>query len=510
MTDTLQNPFRSGMLMEHPADACILVIFGGTGDLAQRKLFPSLAHLVREGRLSEQTQFLCVSRKDLDQNVFRDEVLKNARALAPGSIPDEEFAAKFANRIFTVTDAAENGKFDKLRWRLGEMAGAGGPKNHLIYLSIPPTGYAPTIAALGAVGLANPEAGAWSRIIIEKPFGRDFDSAEALNSSAAAVFREEQIYRIDHYLGKETVQNILVLRLANTLFEPIWNHHYVDHIAITASEALGVEERAQYYEESGALRDMIQNHLMQILAMVAMERPASLAAEAIRDEKRKVLESVRPFTEQDVPNVAVRAQYAAGAVAGKAVVGYLSENGVKPNSRTETYAALKLHIDNWRWSGVPFYLRTGKRLAKRVTEVAIVFRKVPHMVFAQSPVDRLEQNVLAIRIQPNEGISLKFEAKLPGHALHVRPVEMDFRYGTSFGGRLSDAYERLLLDAMIGDQTLFARRDSVEEGWRIVQPVLNAWANDNNDPLPQYVAGSWGPSEADVLLAAQNHRWRKL
>ncbi|MBK6765583.1 MAG: glucose-6-phosphate dehydrogenase [bacterium] len=510
MSDSTANPFRSGMLMEHPADPCVLIIFGGTGDLAQRKLFPSLAHLVREGRLSEQTQFLCVSRKPLDEHGFRAEVIANARQLAPDSIPDETFAQKFSARIFTVTDAGEGGRFDRLKTRLTELASSGGPRNHLIYLSIPPTGYAPTIAALGAVGLSASDAGAWSRIIIEKPFGRDYASAEALNSAAAAVFKEEQIYRIDHYLGKETVQNILVLRLANTLFEPIWNHHYVDHVAITAAEALGVEERAQYYEESGALRDMIQNHLMQILAMIAMERPASLAAEAIRDEKRKVLESVRPFTEQDVPNIAVRAQYAAGAVAGKAVPGYLEEQGVKPNSRTETYAALKLHIDNWRWSGVPFYLRTGKRMPKRVTEVAIVFRKVPHMVFAQSPVDRLEQNVLAIRIQPNEGISLKFEAKLPGHALHVRPVEMDFRYGSSFGGRLSDAYERLLLDAMIGDQTLFARRDSVEEGWRIVQPVLNAWAHDANDALPQYVAGSWGPSEADVLLAARNHRWRKL
>jgi len=506
----MSNPFRAGMLMEHPADPCVLIIFGGTGDLAQRKLFPSLAHLVSEGRVSEQTQFLCVSRKDSDQGAFRAEVIDNAKKLAPASMPNDEFARKFADRMFLVTDSGEGGRFDKLRSRLGEMAGAGGPRNHLFYLSIPPTGYAPTIAALGAVGLANPEAGAWSRIIIEKPFGRDFASAEALNSAAAAVFREEQIYRIDHYLGKETVQNILVLRLANTLFEPIWNHHYVDHVAITAAEILGVEERAQYYEESGALRDMIQNHLMQILAMIAMERPSSLAPEAIRDEKRKVLECVRPIHPEEVAQSAVRAQYSAGAVAGKAVQGYLQESGVNPNSRTETYAALKLHIDNWRWSGVPFYLRTGKRLAKRVTEVAIVFRNVPHQVFSQSPVDRLEQNVLAIRIQPNEGISLKFEAKLPGHALHVRPVEMDFRYGTSFGGRLSDAYERLLLDAMIGDQTLFARRDSVEEGWRIVQPVLDNWAQDSNDLLPQYVAGSWGPAEADLLLAARQHRWRKL
>ena len=510
MSDTKTNPFRSGMLMEHPADPCVLIILGATGDLAQRKLFPSLAHLVREGRMSEQTQFLAVSRKEMNLDEFRTEVIENAKKLAPGSIPDDEFARRFAERIFVVEDSAKDGKYDKLRWRLGEMEGAGGPRNHLMYLSIPPTAYESNIAALGAVGMAEPEPGAWSRIIIEKPFGRDFESAEALNSAAAAVFREDQIYRIDHYLGKETVQNILVLRLANTLFEPIWNLRYVDHVAITAAEALGVEERAQYYEESGALRDMIQNHLMQILAMVAMERPASLSPEAIRDEKRKVLESVRPIREKDVPNIAVRAQYSAGAVAGAPVAGYLDEHGVNPNSRSETYAALKLNIVNWRWSGVPFYLRTGKRLAKRATEVAIVFKKVPHMVFDQSPVDRLEQNVLAIRIQPNEGISLKFEAKLPGYALHVRPVDMDFRYGSSFSGRLSDAYERLLLDAMIGDQTLFARRDAVEEGWRIVQPVLDAWANDTSDPLPQYVAGSWGPSEADVLLAAEDHRWRKL
>ncbi|MCB9357538.1 MAG: glucose-6-phosphate dehydrogenase [Calditrichaeota bacterium] len=504
------NPFRSGMLSERPADPCVLVIFGATGDLAQRKLFPSLAHLLREGRISEQTQFLAVSRSEIDQEEFRQTVLSNARKLAPQSVPDDEFARRFADKISTVFDDGADGKFDKLRWRLGEISGAGGPHNYLIYLSIPPTAYAPTISRLGAVGLATPEAGAWSRIIIEKPFGRDYDSAEALNSAAAAVFREEQIYRIDHYLGKETVQNILVLRLANTLFEPIWNLRYVDHVQITAAESLGVEERAQYYEESGALRDMIQNHLMQILSMIAMERPASLAPEAIRDEKKKVLEAVRPIQPRDVANVAVRAQYSAGAVAGKTVPGYLEDNGVKKNSRTETFAALKLHIDNWRWSGVPFYLRTGKRLAKRATEVAIVFRKVPLMVFSQSPVDRLEQNVLTIRIQPNEGISLKFEAKLPGHALHVRPVEMDFRYGTTFGERLSDAYERLLLDAMIGDQTLFARRDSVEEGWRIVQPILDVWAEEAGEPLPQYVAGSWGPTEADVMLAREDHRWRKL
>jgi glucose-6-phosphate 1-dehydrogenase len=499
------NPFREGMLADSPADPCALIIFGGTGDLARRKLFPCLMHLAREGRLSDKTVFLCVSRRPLDQTSFRNDVIESARKFAPGSVPDEEFAKSFAARIFTVSDDTS---FVNLSKQLADLASLGGPRNHLFYLSIPPTGYAPTIHGLGQAGLANPQTGAWSRIIIEKPFGRDLKSARELNRAAAEVFQEEQIYRIDHYLGKETVQNILVLRLANTLFEPVWNHHYVDHVQITAAEALGVEERAQYYEESGALRDMIQNHLLQILAMIAMERPASLAAEAIRDEKRKVLEAVRPL--EDVSSLVVRAHYAAGAVTGKAVPGYLEENGVSKNSRTETFAALKLHIDNWRWTGVPFYLRTGKRLPKRVTEVAIVFRKVPHTVFAQSPVDKLDQNVLAIRIQPNEGISLKFEAKLPGHALHVRPVDMDFRYGTSFGGRISDAYERLMLDAMIGDQTLFARRDSVEEGWRIVQPVLDYWCSDKSEPLPQYVAGSWGPAEADAMLAADGRRWRKL
>jgi glucose-6-phosphate 1-dehydrogenase len=511
MTPNPENPFREGLQAEQPAEPCIIVIFGATGDLAQRKLFPALLHLAREGQLASQTVMLAVSRGKLELSKFRKMVIASAKAFAPASIADDESAANFAERIFVHSeDTTGEGPFVDLQDHLRTLAEEHSTRGNLLYyLSIPPTGYEPLIQKLGAGGMARFASDAWTRIVIEKPFGRDLESAQRLQAALDKVFAEEQIYRIDHYLGKETVQNILVLRLANLMFEPLWNFKYIDHVQITAAESLGVEDRAAYYDRFGALRDMIQNHLLQILAMIAMEPPATLSAEAIRDEKNKVFRAVRRFDKETLTASAVRGQYGAGAVGGQKVKAYREEPGVKNDSQTETFAALRLWIDNWRWTGVPFYLRTGKRLPKRATEVAIQFKPVPHLVFESSPLDLLEANTLSIRIQPNEGISLKFAAKLPGHAVHLRPVDMEFRYGTSFGGRISDAYERLLLDAMNGDQTLFTRGDSVIEGWNIVEPVLHAWEN-NVTPLTDYPAGSWGPAEADAMIAADGRKWRKL
>ncbi|MBI5060168.1 glucose-6-phosphate dehydrogenase [candidate division KSB1 bacterium] len=512
MTNTGDNPFRAGLLQDRAADPCLIVIFGATGDLAQRKLFPALMNLARGGELARETVMIAVSRRPLDASVFRATVLDSAAKFAPDSPRDPDFLERFAHRLFVHSEELSGtNPFVTLPDKLKQIAAAHNTRdNILFYLSVPPSTYEPLVLKLGASGLARSAENGWTRIIVEKPFGRDLQTARRLNTTLAEAFDEQQIYRIDHYLGKETVQNILVLRLANALFEPLWNYRYIDHVQITAAEALGVEDRAAYYEESGALRDMIQNHLLQILAMVAMEPPATLTPEAIRDEKNKALAAIRPLTADDVRKSVVRAQYAAGAVSGRAVPEYLAEQGVNPQSRTETFTALRLWIDNWRWKGVPFYLRTGKRMPKRSTEVAIQFRDVPHMVFDDSPLNQVERNTLAIRIQPNEGISLKFNAKLPGHALHLRGVDMEFRYGTSFGGRISDAYERLLLDGMLGDPTLYARRDAVEAGWSFASPILKHWEQDIASELPQYPAGSWGPAEADILLAQDGRRWRKI
>ncbi len=512
MNSSPTNPFQSGLLSERRAAPCVVVIFGATGDLAQRKLFPALLNLLAAGDMPPETVMLAVSRKPLDEKTFRDTVLESVRNFAPDAPTEPEILAKFADKLFTHTeDFTGTGPFNTLGGVLDKLSREHGTcGNVMFYLSVPPSSYEAVVRKIGISKLASSAADSWTRIIVEKPFGRDLATARKLNQALGEVFEEEQIYRIDHYLGKETVQNILVLRLANLMLEPLWNHHYIDHVQITASEALGVEDRAAYYEESGALRDMIQNHLLQIFAMIAMEPPASLSPEAIRDEKNKALAAIRSYTPADIPKWVVRAQYAAGAVAGKAVPGYLEEKGVSQNSRTETYCSLRLSVDNWRWTGVPFYLRTGKRMPKRATEVAIQFKSVPHMVFDHSPLNYIEPNALVMRIQPNEGISLKFNAKTPGHAMNLRAVDMEFRYGASFGGRLSDAYERLLLDCMLGDPTLYARRDAVEAGWEFAQPILDFWALDRAQPVPSYSAGSWGPPEADVMIAADGRRWRRV
>jgi glucose-6-phosphate 1-dehydrogenase len=361
---------------------------------------------------------------------------------------------------------------------------------------------------LGEAQLAKAREGAWTRIIVEKPFGSDLESARALNDQLAAVFEEKQIYRIDHYLGKETVQNLLVFRFANSMFEPLWNRQYIDHIQITNAEAIGVEGRGAYYEKAGALRDMIQNHVFQVVSLIAMEPPASLSANSVRDEKFKAMRSVHPLPADQIDEVAVRGQYGPGTVLGDTVSGYRQEPNVDPNSSTATFAALKLYFDNWRWAGVPFYVRSGKRLQKHITEIAIQFKDVPHRLFMQTDAP-LEPNVLVIRIQPNEGITLRFAAKLPGQAMRIRPVNMDFRYGSSFGVKPPEAYERLLLDCMLGDSTLYARRDMVERGWEIVAPILEAWEKPAAD-FPNYEAGSWGPAASFELIERDGRRWRKV
>ncbi len=505
------NPFHEGLLSERLPDPCAIVIFGIRGDLVRRKLFPALMHLAQAGKLPEHCALIGVSRNEMSDSDLRSMLFESAQQFAPEVSHTGKFRKSCESLIFSCDEDHEHGeaftKLPALLKKLEKSHGTGG--NVLFYLSVPPSSYAPIVRSLGASGL-NHERNGWRRMIIEKPFGHDLDSARELGQIVEQVFREDQVYRIDHYMGKETVQNILVLRLANTIIEPLWNNHYIDHVQITAAESLGVERRAGYYEEAGALRDMVQNHLIQILAMIGMEPPATLAPEAVRNEKQKVIEAIRPFSDTDLATAVVRAQYAAGISEGKSVPGYRDESGVAPQSRTETFCALRMRIDNWRWQGVPFYLRTGKRLPKRMTEVAIQFKPVAHRVFQRSAADLDTPNVLAIRIQPNEGITLKFIAKLPGHAVRLRPVDMEFRYGTSFGGRISDAYERLLLDAMLGDPTLFARRDSVEESWKIITPLLQYWEQHQSKPLPHYAAGTWGPPEADLLLEEDGRAWRAL
>ena len=505
------NPFRAGLLDERSPDPCAIVIFGAGGDLAQRKLLPALMHLSEQGRSPDPCALVGVFRRPMAVEEFRRMVLDSAARFAPDLPLDADFQRKCAGRLHVCTEhPPEGAPYRELPALLSGLAASHGTRgNVLFYLSVPPSSFAPIVRGLAAAGLAQAPAGSWRRIIVEKPFGRDLASALQLEGALAEVFSEDQVYRIDHYMGKETVQNILVLRLANSVLEPQWNSHYVDHVQITAAESLGVENRAGYYEEAGALRDMLQNHLLQILALVAMEPPASLAPEAIRGEKMKVLEAVRPYDPAAIRQSVVCAQYAAGFCDGKPVPGYRDEPGVRADSRTDTFCALRLWVDNWRWQGVPFYLRTGKRLPKRITEVTLQFKRVPHMVFQTSSGDWIEPNALSIRIQPQEGISLKFVAKLPGHTLRLRSVDMEFRYGTSFGGRIGDAYERLLLDAMLGDPTLFARRDAVEQSWKIVMPILETWSG-GSAALPGYRAGTWGPAEADALLQSDGREWRSL
>ena len=504
---TAANPLRAGLRLARVPEPSVLVIFGGTGDLTSRKLMPALYDLARQRLLPAAFAVVGIGRQQLSDAEYRTQ-LHDAVASHTRSRPiDEEVWRTFAERVFYVSVRTDEG-YDELRTRLGRFdrdLGTGGGR--LFYLATPPNAYVPIVRALGRHDLARNGTG-WARIVVEKPFGRDRASAAALTSTLHEVFREEEIFRIDHYLGKETVQNLLVLRFANAIFEPVWSRQYVDHVQITVAESLGVDERAEYYDSAGAMRDVVQNHLLQLLTLVAMEPPVDFAAGAVRDEKVKVLRAVRPIGSEDVAANAVRGQYGPGFIEGAAVPGYLEGREVAPESRTETFVALRFFIDSWRWEGTPFYLRTGKRLPKRATEIAIQFRAVPHHLFATDAREGLEPNTLVVRIQPEEGISLKFGAKVPVQGIRIRSVAMDFVYGAAFLVDAPDAYETLILDALRGDGTLFTRQDEVEEQWRLVDPILEAWRTSGARP-PQYFAGSWGPGEADALMARDGRRWRQ-
>ncbi|WP_373818846.1 glucose-6-phosphate dehydrogenase [Glaesserella sp.] len=483
------------------ADNNCIVIFGASGDLTYRKLIPALYHLYKMGRLSENFSVLGVSRTDLNDESFRKKMHDSLISLEKAS---GESLEKFCEHLYYQAVNTSNAvDYAKLLPRLDELHdkyGTGG--NTLYYLSTPPSLYGIIPECLAAHGLTTEEFG-WKRIIVEKPFGYDIETAKALDIQIHRFFEEHQIYRIDHYLGKETVQNLLVLRFSNGLFEPLWNRNFIDYVEITGAESIGVEERGGYYDGSGAMRDMFQNHLLQVLAMVAMEPPAIINANSMRDEVAKVLHCLHPLNKEDLKNNLVLGQYTAGLVNGKEVKGYLQEKGVPEDSNTETYMAVRCQIDNWRWAGVPFYVRTGKCLPSRVTEVVIHFKTTPHPVFSQNAPD----NKLIIRIQPDEGISMRFGLKKPGAGFEAKEVSMDFRYADLASPSLLTAYERLLLDAMKGDATLFARTDAVHACWKYVQPILDYKAERGR--VYEYEAGTWGPSEADKLIAKHGKVWRK-
>ncbi len=501
-----ENPLRIGLRIQKAADPCAIVIFGASGDLTKRKLIPALFSLCRQNLLGAGCAIIGAARSQMTNEEFRKSMWEAIQEFSAEK-PDEMDWQSFASMLFyNQTDVKDPASFERLKELLEQMdrdrATSG---NRLFYLATPPSSYGEMVQALGIIGLNRPTEGAsWVRIIIEKPFGRDAQSARELNRQIHEVFSEDQVYRIDHYLGKETVQNIAVLRFANAVFEPLWNRNYIDHVQITAAETVGVENRGGYYEQAGALRDMIQNHMLQLLSLITMEPPVAIDALSVRDEKVKVIRAMRSLNVQDVKEIAVRGQYDRGIINGKEVPAYRKEEGVDPNSKTETFAAVVFHVQNWRWADVPFYVRSGKRLPKRVTEVAIQFKHVPHHLFTESS---LEPNWLIIRIQPDEGIAIKFGAKLPGQMIQIRPVSMDFQYGTSFGKKSPEAYERLLLDAMIGDATLYARADMVELSWDLVMPILNAWEKD--DSIPLYPSGTWGPEEAEQLIEKDGRKWRR-
>ena len=506
-----ENVLREGLRLERVPDPCIMVLFGATGDLAHRKVIPAMYHLWRTNLLPHEFVLLAIGRRDYDDAGFRDDVHASLEQYSRILPLDQDAWRSFSKRIrYQRCDFSDPGGFDALAARLDEMDEEEGTRgNRLLYLATQPSQFAEIVGQVGRVGLDHERHdGGWRRVIIEKPFGHDLDSAKRLNREVGKVFRESQVYRIDHYLGKETVRNLLVFRFGNGIFEPLWNRRYVDHIQITVAESIGIENRGAFYEDTGAVRDVLQNHLLQLVSLVAMEPPATFEANALRDEKVKVLRAIGTHPEGRAHEV-VRGQYGPGWVAGTPVSGYRQEADVDPESETETYVAAKLTIDDWRWSGVPFYVRTGKRLPKRSTEIAIQFRSVPHHLFRDTSADP-DANLLAMRIQPDEGIMLRFGAKVPGLGLDVRSVTMDFTYGSAFNVDSPDAYETLILDALQGDASLFTRADEVEEAWGIVDPFIDAWAAAGPPDFPNYEAGSWGPEASDEMLAREGHRWRRI
>jgi glucose-6-phosphate 1-dehydrogenase len=502
-----ENPLRAGLHTERISDPCTIVFFGASGDLFKRMLLPAIYSLRLHGVLPNDFAVVGFSRTEYSDDEFRNYCKEQLDQFAPvdqkpqGAIWDD-FAKRLAYISGEFDDAAAFGRLAQRIAQNDEQLGTRG--NRLFYLSTPPSVFPKIIDELHDANLNQQNQG-WGRIVIEKPFGTDLASARALQSAVDAVFRESEVYRIDHYLGKEPVQDIMALRFANTIFEPVWNRNYVQSVQITAAEQLGVELRGGYYDNAGALRDMIQNHVMNLLALVAMEPPSSSDADAIRTEKFKVLQSIQPPTHTSVPEMSARGQYGAGAINGKSVPGYRQEPDVNPQSNTETFASVRLSIDNWRWAGVPFYLRSGKRLAKKTSEIAVTFKPIPHRIYGERT-DTIEPNALVMKIQPEEGVAMRFSAKVPGMKSHIRSVFMDFNYGTGFGVQSPPAYERLIGDAMRGDQTLFTRWDAVERAWEIVTPVLDVWQNTKDFTFPNYASGSQGPDAAFKLFP----EWRQL
>jgi glucose-6-phosphate 1-dehydrogenase len=508
MTVAEVNPLREGLEQERVPDASCLVIFGASGDLAHRKLMPALYSLAHDGLLPAGQTIIGFSRPDQNDEQFRNEMREACDKFARTRPVEPAIWDNFAKGLFYVRgEFTEPEAYNRLKEKLAECdrtRGTGGRR--IYYLAVPPQFFPVISDLLGGEGMVtDPEKGGpYTRVIIEKPFGRDLASAKELNRVAVTTFRERQVFRIDHYLGKETVQNLLVLRFANGIFEPFWNRQYIDHVQLTVAESIGVEKRGGYFDSAGITRDIVQNHMLQLLSLVAMEPPVAFEADAIRDEKVKVIRALRPLA----AGTMVRGQYDDGSVMGEKAVAYRKEESVPPQSRTDTYAAVKAFIDNWRWSDVPFYLRAGKRLPKRVTDISIHFRPAPNPLFRKAPGVHVQPNVLAIRIQPDEGISLKFDSKVPGPAVRSAPVTMEFRYATSFGAEPPEAYERLLLETMLGDSTLFARRDEVEAAWAWLDPLLKSWESSSEEPS-LYAAGTWGPPEADVLLERDGRKWRR-
>ncbi len=490
-------------------DPCIMVIFGYSGDLTRRKLIPALYNLASQQLLSPEFTVIGIGRTPMSNEDARKKLTEDFKQFATGAI-DTELWESFVRRINYVSGDFDNPQmYDTLKetlTKLDQDHNAHG--NYFFYLATAPNFFGDIVERLSKVGLMNEENGHWRRVIIEKPFGHDLDSAKALNQQLLKVITERQIYRIDHYLGKETVQNILALRFANGIFEPIWNRRYIDHVQISVAETVGVEKRGGYYDGAGALRDMVPNHIMQLITLTAMEPPISFEANAVRDEQAKILHAIQPFSSEDVLSKTVRGQYGEGTMDGQRVPAYRSEEGVPTDSRTETFVAMRLMIDNWRWAGVPFYLRTGKRMPDRSTHVVIQFRPAPFMLFRETQVENMMPNQLVLHIQPEEGISLRFAAKTPGPAMQLGEVNMDFAYADYFGVVPSTGYERLLHDCMIGDATLFQRADMVEAGWSIVNPVLDVWKALPPRNFPNYASGTWGPKESDELMEGDGRRWR--
>ncbi|MDX2039046.1 MAG: glucose-6-phosphate dehydrogenase [Isosphaeraceae bacterium] len=506
------NPLREGLPRTRMPQPCAVVLFGSTGDLAQRKLLPALYHLAKGGHLPADLVIVGYARRDWDDDRYRAEV---EAGLAPAAGADfAEHWPAFARRLAFVSGTFDDAAgFERLRDRLADLARDRGTLgNNLFYLAVAPEFFAPIIEQLGHAGLLahRGDDSPWSRVVIEKPFGHDLPSARALNREISRVLEEGQIYRIDHYLGKETVQNILALRFGNGMFEPIWNRRHVESVQITVAEEVGMPGgRGAYYDGSGAIRDMVQNHMMQLLCLVAMEPPVDLSADGVRNEKVKVLQALPKWTAEQVAANVVRARYGPGSIQGREVPGYLGEKGIAPGSTTDTFVAMRLTLETWRWAGVPFYLRTGKRLPKRATEIAVAFRKPPTELFETDTEGTGGANQLILRIQPNEGASLAFQAKIPGSRRRLQEVRMDFRYGTAFASPPPEAYERLLLDVILGDPTLFTRTDEVDSAWRFITTILEAW-DQGASPVETYPAGTWGPDSADRLLEADGAKWRRL